>query len=82
MYKRQDPDSTPGSDIGEAKAREAALAHAGVAEADVRDYKIERDTDDGVRLYEIEFKAGGYEYEYEIRAADGAVMKHHKELDD
>lgn len=76
------PDSAPGSDIGEAKARETALAHAGVAEADVRDYKIERDTDDGVRLYEIEFKAGGYEYEYEIRAADGAVMKHHKELDD
>ena len=58
------------------------MSHAGVAEADIRDYKIERDTDDGIGVYEIEFKAGGYEYDYEVKAADGAILKNQKEIDD
>ena len=27
-------------------------------------------------IYEIEFKAGNYEYEYEIDAASGSVLKY------
>ncbi len=76
------PGSVPAGDIGEARAKEAVLSHAGVAEADIRDYKIERDTDDGIGVYEIEFKAGGYEYDYEVKAADGAILKNQKEIDD
>ena len=71
-----------GSVIGESKAKEAALGHAGVTAADIREYKIELDTDNGVQVYEIEFKANGYEYDYEVRAADGAILKSHKEVDD
>ena len=83
-----DDDDKPSSNvpsgpaIGEDKAKEAALGHAGVAAADVREYKIERDTENGVQVYEIEFKANGYEYDYEVRAADGAILKSHKEIDD
>mgnify|MGYP002542489664 CR=1 FL=1 len=88
--REQDDDSRPassgsgasGTDIGQDKAKEAALAHAGVNAADIRNYQAERDMDDGVWIYEIEFKAGGYEYEYEVRAADGAVLKADRELDD
>ena len=76
------PGSAPAGDIGEARAKEAAMSHAGVAEADIRDYKIERDTDDGIGVYEIEFKVGGYEYDYEVKAADGAILKNQKEIDD
>ena len=76
------PGSAPAGDIGEARAKEAVMSHAGVAEADIRDYKIERDTDDGIGVYEIEFKAGGYEYDYEVKAADGAILKNQKEIDD
>ena len=82
VYKRQNPGSAPAGDIGEARAKEAAMSHAGVAEADIRDHKIERDTDDGVGVYEIEFKAGGYEYDYEIDAARGSILKFDREQDD
>ncbi len=34
------PGSAPAGDIGEARAKEAAMSHAGVAEADIRDYKL------------------------------------------
>ena len=41
--------------------------------------RCELDEDDGRWIYEIEFTAGGAEYEYEIDAADGAVLKAERE---
>lgn len=70
------------ADIGEAKAKEAALTHAGLSEGDIRKYKAELDYENGVRVYEIEFKWGEYEYSYDIDAATGAVVKSEKEIDD
>jgi len=46
---------------------------------DIRDI-IEYDNDDGV--YEIDFKVGGVEYDYEIAASNGAVRKADAERDD
>lgn len=63
--------------ISEGSARTAALAHAGVS--DVSYIRCELDEDDGRWIYEIEFTAGGAEYEYEIDAADGAVLKAERE---
>lgn len=68
-----------GTDIGEAKAREIALAHAGVAADSVGGYKWELDRDGGALVYELEFSSGGYDYDYEISAADGSVLKFEKE---
>ena len=56
-------------------AKSAALAHAGVSAADVTGLRCELDEDGGRWVYEIEFRAGGVEYEYEIAAADGTVLK-------
>ena len=53
----------------------AALAHAGYDAGDAVLLKTERDHDDGVVLYEVEFVAGGREYEYDIDAVTGAVLK-------
>lgn len=64
------------------EAKQKALSHAGLAEEDVRGFKIELDRDDGREVYEIEFNADGYEYEYEIDAKDGDVIKSDKEYDD
>lgn len=64
-----------GALIGEEAAKNAALAHAGVGAQDVDFIRWELDRDDGVQLYEIEFTAGGAEYEYEIDAVTGAVLK-------
>lgn len=53
--------------IGIQKARELALAHAGLKDAVFSEG--EYDLDDGI--YELEFTAGGIEYEYEVNAFTG-----------
>lgn len=72
----------PAGDIGEERAWEIAYAHAGVSAADAAASKAKVDYDGGVLVYELEFYSGGYEYDYEISAADGSVVKFEKEADD
>ena len=69
-------------DIGYAKAKSIALNHAGVSENEAYDMDIELDDEDGILVYEVEFKSGNMEYDYEINAATGAILKHESELDD
>ena len=69
-------------DIGYAKAKSVALNHAGVSENKAYDMDIELDDEDGILVYEVEFKSGNMEYSYEINAATGAILKHEAELDD
>lgn len=68
--------------IGEAEAKKAALTHAGVSEQDISFYKMDMDVEKGVMVYEIDFKCGGYEYEYDIDARTGDIVKRQKERDD
>ena len=69
-------------DIGYAKAKSIALNHAGLRENQAYDMDIELDDEDGTLVYEVEFKSGNMEYNYEIDAASGAILKHETELDD
>ena len=73
------PAASGTGDIGETKAKEIALAHAGVTADSVTGYRWELDDDGGARVYELEFFSGGYEYDYEISASDGSVVKFEKE---
>ena len=66
----------------EAQAKAIALEHAGVAEANARFHKVHLDTDDGRREYDIEFRVGNVEYEYEIDAQSGRILDHDKDYDD
>lgn len=68
--------------IGEEKAKQIAFGHAGVKEADMTALKVELDRDDGVLHYDVDFDCNGYEYDYEIDAASGAILKHEREQDD
>lgn len=68
--------------IGEAAAKGVALSHAGLSEGSVTKLKCELDREDGRMIYEIDFECGGYEYEYEIDALSGSILKQDKELDD
>ena len=79
--QKPDPSGTA-QDIGYAKAKSIALNHAGVSENEAYDMDIELDNEDGILVYEVEFKSGNMEYDYEINAATGAILKHETELDD
>ena len=65
-----------------ATAKEKAFAHAGVNPEEVWDLECELDHDDGTVKYEIDFKANGYEYEYDVEAYSGNILKFDKERDD
>ena len=69
-------------DIGYAKAKSIALNHAGVSESKAYDMDIELDEEDGKLVYEVEFKSGGMEYDYEIDAATGTILQQETEKDD
>ena len=69
-------------DIGYAKAKSIALNHAGVSESKAYDMDIELDEEDGKLVYEVEFKSSGMEYDYEIDAATGTILKQEAERDD
>lgn len=71
-----------GSGIGAESAKSAALAHAGLSAAQVSGLVATLDYDDGRAVYEVEFICNGYEYDYEIDAASGAVIDFDKELCD
>ena len=66
--------------IGASAAQSKALSHAGFSAGQVAELEVEYDADDGD--YDVSFKAGGYEYDYEIDAYSGAIIKADKEVDD
>ena len=68
-----------GGRISADKAKAIAFGHAGVSAGQVRELSVEYD-DDGV--YEIDFKVGNTEYDYEIGATDGSIRKADVEQDD
>ena len=62
--------------ISEEEAKAIALKHAGLGEADVKGLRVTRDFDDGVQKYEVEFREGFTEYDYEIRGEDGEILSY------
>ena len=61
-------------------AKKIAFEDAGVNEADVTALETDTDMEGDRRYYEIDFKAGGFEYEYEIDMS-GKILKKDKEKD-
>ncbi|MBQ8398958.1 MAG: PepSY domain-containing protein, partial [Clostridia bacterium] len=61
-------------------AQSIALAHAGLITA--REIEIELDEEGGSAVYEVSFKKGLVEYDYEIDAQSGEILKSERELDD
>lgn len=61
--------------ISEARAKELALAHTGFSEEQVTFTKCKLDYDDGITEYEIEFTVNGVEYEVDLNAQTGEILK-------
>ena len=68
--------------IGQEKAKAAAIAHAGLSDSDVSYFETDMDTENGIMVYEVEFKCGGYEYEYDINALTSEIVQYSREKDD
>ena len=67
--------------LTEAEARDIALKDAGFALDAVTNLHIEKDVDDGITKYEVDFRQGDYEYDYEIDAQTGKVVGYDKDLE-
>ena len=80
--KRPASSGTSQSYIGEDEARTKALAHAGLSSSDVQFIKTELDIDDGKCYYDVEFYSGNTEYDYEIDAYDGTILKFDADVED
>lgn len=63
-------------------ARDIAINAARVSLDNIRASEVELDADDGRLVYEVEFKSGANEYDYEIDARSGEIIKNHVEIDD
>ena len=58
------------------RAKEIALEKAGLTESDVTFTKAKQKKDNGIQIYEIEFRAGSEaKYEYDIDAVSGEILK-------
>lgn len=77
-YNRIQPDNqgdaNNGDMIGVERAKEIALNKAGLSAGDVIFTQASYEIDDGIALYEIEFRQGRTEYSAEVRATDGTIL--------
>ncbi|MBQ3134730.1 MAG: PepSY domain-containing protein [Oscillospiraceae bacterium] len=64
-----------------AQAEAIALNHAGLTAEQVWGLRSEFDIDDGVKVWDVEFRCDGWEYDYEIHAVSGAIRSFDKEKD-
>ena len=67
--------------ISDAQAMAIALKDAGLSTADLDRYELELHTKRSELVYSIELKRGTAEYEYDLRAADGVILKKEVDLD-
>ena len=69
--------------IAEQQAKAIALEDAGLQENEVTFINCKKDIDDGIEIFEIEFRTADFmEYNYDINAADGTILEKSAESDD
>ena len=61
--------------IGREAAEEIALDHAGFNRSDAAKLEAELEYENGSLVYEVEFEAAGKEYEYDVDAVTGEILK-------
>lgn len=65
--------------ITQTQAEDIALKDAGVSRDQVDTMDAHSDLDNGISVYDVEFTADGYEYDYEIKKQNGRIVKQDKE---
>lgn len=77
-----EPAPTQSGSITKEEAVAIALAHAGLTADQVRELEAELDRERTGMEWEVEFTAGGWEYDYKLDAASGQILRSEKEWDD
>lgn len=77
----QTPSSTVGAVISEEEAKKIALQDAGLTEEEITGIRVKLETDNGIQEYEVDFYAGDKEYDYEIHAETGAILRKDMEIE-
>ena len=79
------PAGQPAPASGEISGDEAlaiALANASVPEADAYNVKVERDGDNGIPIWDIEFETEYGDYDFEVAISGGRIVGADYEVDD
>ncbi|MBU5315768.1 PepSY domain-containing protein [Clostridium bornimense] len=66
-------------DISLDKAKEIALAHAGLTSDQVNFKRTELEFDNGVKKYEVEFYYNNMEYSYEVDSHTGNILSYEQD---
>jgi uncharacterized membrane protein YkoI len=61
------------------EAKQKALTHAGLKENEVTDLDIDLDRDGSTLVYEVDFKKGNIEFDYNINALTGEIISADKD---
>lgn len=61
------------------QAEAIALAHAGFTADQVKRLRTEYEIDDGIPRFEVQFRQGRWEYDYEINADTGAILSYDRD---
>ncbi len=78
----QELENVAGGTLTQDEALARALEHANLRKDQVDFVKrIEMDYERGRRIYEIEFYKGGFEYEFDVDAETGNILKFKKDWD-
>ena len=74
--------SHPAGEISAEDALSIALDNADVPKADAYNIKNERDGDNGIPIYDIEFETDYGDYDFEVAIADGRIVGADYEVDE
>ncbi|MBS6195942.1 MAG: PepSY domain-containing protein [Clostridiales bacterium] len=72
----------PSADIGEEKAKAIALEKAGFTEDQVEALRVEKDRENGILVYEVEFYKDRIEYTCDVNMETGEIVKFEKDKED
>lgn len=76
-------DTTPSEElISESEAKSIALNHVNLQESEVNFEKTELETENGIRVYDVEFNLGRSEHKFEINATSGIIIQYDYDYDD
>lgn len=67
--------------ISKNEAKDIALKHAKLKEDEVTSLYSELETENNIKKYDVEFKKGNMEYDYEINAETGEIISFDHEID-